>query len=88
MNDLDIGFDLVKWSNYRELNEDEHDKIIGKQFYIYFLIDNPHVYHDVKESEDIPSMSDTYFTFFVFDEKELIEAKKYVRNEFDKILSN
>lgn len=50
MNDLDIGFDLVKWSNYRELNEDEHDKIISKQFYIYFLIDNPHVYHNVEES--------------------------------------
>ena len=88
MNDLDSGFDLVEWCNYRKLTDDEHNKIIGEKLHINFLIDNPHLYHDVEEGDDIPLMSDTYFTFFVFDEKQLEQAKKYVRDEFDEILSN
>ena len=78
MNDLD--FILILWNGVitGKLTDDEHNKIIGEKFHINFLIDNPHLYHDVEEGDDIPLMSDTYFTFFVFDEKQLDFSSKKI----------
>ena len=35
----------------------------------------------------MPGMSDTYYTFHVHNENDLNEAKKFVREEIDEILS-
>ena len=38
MDGLEMGFDLIKWSGYRDITEEEWDKIRDKKYEIFFLI--------------------------------------------------
>ncbi len=85
---LDSDFDVIHWCGYQKISEEERDKILDESFDINFFLDNPYVDYDSKEVEDtMPGMSDIYYTFRTYDEKELNKAKEFVREEIDKILS-
>ena len=85
---LDSDFDLIQWCGYREISDEENDKILNNRYYIHFLQDNPYIDFDREEDEGaMPGMSDTYYTFHVHNENDLNEAKKFVREEIDEILS-
>ena len=88
MDGLEMGFDLIKWSGYRDITEEEWDKIRDKKYEIFFLIENPFIHFEREESEDVPLMSDIHYSFYVYNENELNSSKKFVREELDKILTS